>query len=513
MKKLFAFAIIVYSAVNAVHAQDPEGIKLLSYEKFSAAAAVFSQKSDEKSTFYQGYAMLRAGNTEMANNLFSKIATTPLGMVGAGWVELNKNKSAEAKAYFDNALKATKNKDGLIFRFIGEAYTHSLGTKDYAQAVEKLKTANTLLKNNAEIYVALGEAYLAAQDGGNAVVQFEYAAQYDTKTSVPNAKIGSVYYLSRNYPLAKDYLAKALAIDAENPVIYREMGKVHYKLGKYDLAKEQFAKYMSLGELSLDDKALYANILFLGKDYTNAINTISEIIKVDNSRNYLNRLIGYSNFETEKYADALAFMEKFLATQPKEKIIASDYEYYGKSLLKNGKDSLGLLNLVKSAEMDTTKRETWGTVAEAYLKLKKYAEAAKYYSKKIDPDAPAATDWFNVGSAYYKGKDYVNAEMAFSKVIEIKPEAATGYLWRAKTLLAADPEQKQSSAKPHYIKYIEIASLNAEKNKKDLIDAYNYMAADAYNNQSSVALAKEFAQKVLALDAANEQAKAIMNLK
>ena len=514
LMKIFGTVFLtILFATFQLKAQDAAGLQLLNYEKFNDASLVFAKNAENVSIFYQGYSLMRAGKIGMANTIFSKIATTPLGIVGAGWVELNKNNAAGAKILFENALKASKNKDGLVYRFIGEAYTESVGVKDYAQAIEKLKAANNLIKNNAAISIALGEAYLAAQDGGNAVVQFEYAAKYDPSTALPNCKIGSVYYLSRNYPLAIEYLNKAIAIDSKNPVIYRELGKIYYKQKKYDLAKEQFSKYATIGEMDVEDKTLYANILFLGKDYPAAIEIINEIIKTDNSKNYLNRLIGYSYYETEKYLDAQIFMEKFFATQPKEKIIASDYEYYGKSLMKNGKDSIGILNFIKAAEMDTTNKEPWGSVAEAYFKLKKYNEAAIYYTKKIDSDAPSASDWFNVGNSYYRAKNFIQAKAAFYKVVEIKPEAATGHLWCSKALLGMDPEQKTSSAKPFYEKYIEIASLNPEKNKRDLVDAYNYMSADAYNNKGDIPLAKEFAQKVLSLDPSNEQAKSVMSIK
>lgn len=503
------FTIGCMAMITMANASE-EGFKLLTYEKFNAASTAFETSNDPNAVFYKGYALLRAGKENDAKDVMTKITTTPLGMVGLGWVELNKKNSTGAKVLFDAAIKASKSKDGLIFRFIGEAYTYTTGTKEPDAAIEKCKFANTLLKNNALNYIALGDAYLAKLDGGSAITQYEYADQYGGKGGMPNCKIGQVYYSSRNYPFSKDYLNRALAQDENNPITQRELGELYYKINKFEKAKEHFSKYMETGETTLDDKAMYANILFLGKDYPNAINTISEIIKVDNTRNYLNRLIGYSNYETEKYPEALEFMEKFLATQAPEKIIASDWEYYGKSLIKNKKDSIGLIYLVKSMDIDSSNRDKWGDVAAAFYAQKKYSEAAKYYTKKVDPDAPSASDWFNVGNSYYKAKDFANAITAFGKVIETKPDAGSGYLWRAKAFVQSDPDQKTSSAKPDFEKYISIGSADPVKNKKDLIEAYNYMAANALINANNKEEAKGFANKVLELDPANAQAQSVI---
>ena len=221
-------------------------------------------------------------------------------------------------------------------------------------------------------------------------------------------------------------------------------------------------------------------------------------------------MIGYSNYETEKYPEALEFMEKFLATQAPEKIIASDWEYYGKSLIKNKKDSIGLIYLVKSMSIDSSNRDKWGDVAAAFYAQKKYSEAAKYYTKKVDPDAPSASDWFNVGNSYYKAKDFANAINAFGKVIETKPDAGSGYMWRAKSFVQSDPDQKTSSANPDFEKFISIGSADPVKNKKDLIEAYNYMAANALINANNKEEAKGFANKVLELDPTNAQAQSVM---
>jgi tetratricopeptide (TPR) repeat protein len=509
-KVLYILSIVLSTSIFA----SIEGFKLLSYEKFNAAATAFGSSSDANAKFYQAYALLRAGKTADAKTIATTIATTPLGMVALGWTELNNNNSAGAKTNFDAALKASKNKDGLVIRMIGEAYVHTTGTKDASTAIDKIKMALTFLPKNAACYVALGDAYFLAQDGGSAITQYEYAETYDGVSAVPTTKVSMVYYLSKNYPFSKDYITKAEGKDANNTMMQREAGRLYYKLNKFDKAKEYFSKYMAAGEPSLDDKALYANILFLSKDYANAQAVISEIIKVDDKRNYLNRLIGYSNIETGKYAEGLIFMEKFMATQPKDKIIASDYEYLGKAMVKSGKDTAaGMLNMIKGAEMDVDNKDKWKDIADAYYAQKKYVDAANCYKKKIDPNAPSATDWFNVGNSYYKAKDFKSADDAFGKVIEIKPDAGTGYLWRAKANLQLDPEQKTASAKPFYEKYIPIAALDTVKYKKELIESYNYMAADAYNNMKDNTSAKTWATKTLALDPANETAKQIMTLK
>jgi len=76
---------------------------------------------------------------------------------------------------------------------------------------------------------------------------------------------------------------------------------------------------------------------------------------------------------------------------------------------------------------------------------------------------------------------------------------------RARCNNSLDPDNVQFLSKPFYEKYIEIASIDKEKNKKNLIESYNYLAY-YYIQQNDLVQGKSFYEKIIELDATNEDA-------
>ncbi len=110
-------------------------------------------------------------------------------------------------------------------------------------------------------------------------------------------------------------------------------------------------------------------------------------------------------------------------------------------------------------------------------------------------------------------KDFINADSAFVQVIKMQPDLGFGYLWRAKTNVQQEVVMKTDkwSAKPFYETYISKTTKpeDIDKSKKDLVDAYTYLAAYSAK-QKDCANTKMYFQKVLDLDPANAQAKKFM---
>ena len=79
-----------------------------------------------------------------------------------------------------------------------------------------------------------------------------------------------------------------------------------------------------------------------------------------------------------------------------------------------------------------------------------------------------------------------------------------------------DPETEQGLAKPYYEKLIEVALPNGDKNKNELVEAYQYLGYYYYLKNDATNATANY-QKVLALDPndvkANEFMKAIQAAK
>jgi tetratricopeptide (TPR) repeat protein len=174
-------------------------------------------------------------------------------------------------------------------------------------------------------------------------------------------------------------------------------------------------------------------------------------------------------------------------------------------LLRSGKDSLGIIELQKSIDMDEKiSGEVNSEIANNAYKSKKYDRAIMYFEKKISNDTKSMNnnDWFSLGRAYYflagakqtevnnikdaalkslKEVDYkqlyVKADSSFSQLAKLNPSWPTVYMWRGRTNASLDPNAEKDLAKQQYDKILTVVKPEEKTTsfKKEVIEAYEYL--------------------------------------
>jgi len=186
-----------------------------------------------------------------------------------------------------------------------------------------------------------------------------------------------------------------------------------------------------------------------------------------------------------------------------EKRICLDYLYYGRLLLKNGYDSLGLINIYKGYECDTTQTDVLNELAQAYNKLKKYEDVVNIYKIKISKEIASLTDYFLLGRTYYMLQKWEEADSIFDYVISKKPDYLPAHLYKARSKSNMDPKMEEGLAKPYYEKYVEMAVEDSLKNSKELVEAYDYLSF-YYLTKKDLCKSRYYSQKIVELDPKNE---------
>lgn len=516
MKKQFLACIAFLLIAGAVSAQTlKDAIKMTDNEQFESAATVYKNllKSDASNGdvyYYLGENHFRAEDVDSALAVYEKgikaAPNNPLNYIGIGKVKMYEGKKAEAKASIDKALAMAGPKNVSVMVKAAEAYL-ATDNKDPQAAFNLLNTALKLDAKNPEIYILLGDAYLAqSNNGSEAIRNYEKAIDLDKSSVKAILRIGQLYGRAKNYQEALNYYRRAEKVDSTYAPAYSEQGELYYMAKQYDTALKKYKKYLELaGQNNLNARTRYASFLFLSKNYTDAIKELNAVRSEDSTNNILNRLLAYSYFETGDYANGMKYINRFFAGNPK-KIFASDYEYLAKLQNKTGEDSLAIINYEKAFKMDSTQKEFLSDIASIYLKQKNYPEAITYYKKKIDMfDSNNPNDYFGLGRAYLYSKDFVNADSAFAQITRVQPTLGIGYFWRARANAQLDPDSKKGLALPHYEAFVERAGTPSEKNRRDLIEAYEYMGA--YYYEKDKAKSKEVWTKLKEIDPNNVKAK------
>lgn len=525
-KKSFYFLSIIFLSIQ-MHSQSLENaIKKSNNEQLDASnSELFSilKSNPDKGEiyFYIGENYFKKDLTDSAEYYYKKgiekNPTNPLNYVGYGKILWYNGKADDAKAQFFKAMSISQNKNAEVFRKIAEIYINA-PQKNLDEAIELLNKAIKLEPKSATNHLLLGDALLEKNptDGSPAIKEYNDAIKLNPQSAAGYLRIGKLYQRARSYQLALDNYNKAIEIEPNYAPAYRELAELYHKANKDDKAIEMYQKYLSLNNTN-EARYRYASFLFEKGSYADAIKEMETIKSQGFDNAYVNRILAYSYYEmgdkTDKdaYSKGLNYIYQFFQKGGNNfKYLPSDYKYKGLLLMKNGKDSLGIIELEKAATLDTNlKSDIYKEIAKDYLKNKKYAAASEYFNK-IKFTAMTSQDWFEAGRAYYFDKQFDKADTAFGNIIARLPNFDVTYIWKARCKANLDPKNEKWLALPYYEKYLSMIKpedRNTPAKKSNVIEAYEYLGY-YYMAQKNKEKATEYFSIIKELDPNNPKAQA-----
>jgi len=488
--------------------QPSKGIEAL--EKLAA-----SGKSSDQ--YYLGLGYLRTGQKDKAAAAFDKGISINekdgLNHAGKGHIKVLEKNPTEAKLHLDKALTVSKQKDVGVLKAVGEAYLAD--SKYLLDALNVLNKAKTINQTDADVNLLLGDAYLMQNNGGEAVSSYERAGRSDAKYGKPHHRVALVYKRSRNKELMIEHLNQAVAADPEYAPAYKDLGETYYLKNEAPKAVEAQEKYFNITENKEAARYQLAFYYLLAKQFDKANTIFKEVINSSNASPVALKYYAYSLFEQGKFNEARGVFEQYFSKMKPEELQAGDFAYYGQTLEKLGLDSLANENFARSLDLDSAQTNIADLHAKTLMKRKKYAEAADAYAQLASlRQAPVSSDFWNIGQAHFFAENYPLADSAFNQVIALQTDKtkipAAVYLFSARAKANIDSTMSQGIAKPMYDAYLEKALLDPEKNKKGILETYEYLGAYYIFKEKNVEQAKTFYQKILAIEPKHAQANEFM---
>lgn len=482
-----------------------EGIKMVKYERYESARKILAPMAttNAAANYYLGLAELGSGNVEAARADFAKYPTDLANIAGMARVAFETGNAAEGQRLAMSVADKAGKKDAQPLVYAADAINYGGGNAQ--QAIDLYKKALDKKLDNVDVRIGLGDAYLKqSTGGGEAMNNYENAVAKDAKNSLGYSRIGSLWYAARNYTSALDNYSKAKDADPTNPIPYRDLANAYFYSGKYALARQNIESYLQYSDKSCDDQIQYANILFLGKDYPAAITKLNEVVSTCQTKPYMYRLLGYSQYETKDYANSMQNMRTFFAKQDAKRIIPSDYLYMGKlyGQMKMADSAETFYAKAITADTAANKGKIYNDIAESYRAMNTEAgfkKSSEYYSKAVAANGDKATvlDYFWYGTMTYYAKDYANADKIFAEMETKFPNESSSTYWRGRVAAAQDSDGKTGAATQHYDKWLGVVGENYEK-KTDLVGVYKYYALVNYNKGNKAA-AKTYLDKITAI--------------
>ena len=441
------------------------------------------------------------------------------------------------------------------------------GIKAKAGNVSDLaKTAYKKNKKNADALMKIAKAYFEQKDTAGA----RLFANYANEAGKPKYQYAPAYLLLGDIESAygtdggkaASYYNQAINFDPKNPEGYKKWAMVYRKISPSQAAQklrdmkaqcpnediDAFTAHIYM--LAGDEKQAYENykkadLSKLDKAYLNefvrcsyftghfqdALNAAEAGIKIEPRNPTFNRLAMFSNYELKNYDAAKAYINKYFNETDSAKF--SEYDHFYTALIYQALDEKGNMydHYNKALELvnDSSMIKRWAiqkAISDSYLKDQEFENAINYYNDMLasKPDVNF-DDHEGLANIYSKYGDAVPEKkaMMIQKAVDLFRAAGEKFpiqqvyatYMAANNVNKLDDNMKNSLAKPDYMKLIDLLSNKTDRSKGEdtmLKTAYHYMMFNSYINKNTPG-AKEYADKILAIDPEYKPALEIKNLK
>ncbi len=544
MKNFKIFSIALMAATAITQAQDLEQAKKAidgeQYEKAKSIlkSALQAKPGDGRAAFLLGNIYLRQSIADSAKIYFDKGLSGSdgkLNYIGLGQLELDKNNVSGAQSNFALATKDIKKKDTEQLIYVARAYMNA-DQPDYKSALSFLNRAKAANATSAEVQLALGDAYYGEKNQNEAYVAYRNAVQADNSLIRAKMQQGVLLKGARAFTEAVKAFDNVIATNASYGPVYRELAETYYLWGNNEPAKYTeyiqkalgfYEKYMSLTDYSLTSRMRHADFLILAKDYKALEVEANKMKEIDKVNPRILRYLGYSAYENGNVDVAVTSLQDFTGN-PKNKIIARDYLYLGLAKIKKASAveatpdialyDAGISDIKKAVEMESALSNDLNEIGKKAYEQKQFKQAAAIFEIAVsNPESKNfLIDNFYLGnSIYYDNtrKDVVavdtlalqKADTAFANVITASPTTQDAYIFRARTNRLLEKDDVMAQMYDEYVAAVVAKGPEEiQTNKAKLIEAYNNNGAHYAN--TDMVKAKEYWNKTLALDPANEYA-------
>ena len=297
--------------------------------------------------------------------------------------------------------------------------------------------------------------------------------------------------------------------------------------------KQAYENYMKADINKLDKGNLneFVRCSYFTGHFEDALRAAEAGIKLEPRNPTFNRLAMFSNYELKNYDAAKSYINKYFNETDSAKF--SEYDHFYTALIYQALDEKGNMyqHYNKALELvnDSSMIKRWDiqkAIADSYLKDQEFENAIKYYNDMLATKPNVNFDdhegLANIYSKYGDAVPAMKKEM-IQKAVDLFRAAGQKFpiqqiyatYMAANNVNKLDDNMKNSLAKPDYLKLIDLLGNKTDRSRGEdtmLKTAYHYMMFNSYINKN-VPGAKEYAQKILAIDPEYKPALEIQNLK
>ena len=447
-----------------------------------------------------------------------------------------KSKAANVADLAKAAYKKNK-KDPEALMKIARAYFEQ---KDTAGANQFAHYANEAYKPKnayAPAWMLLGDIEAGfGSDGGKAAGYYNQAINFDPKNPDGYKKWAMVY--RKISPTQAEAKLKDMEKNCPGEDANAMIGHIYMlSYASSKSSKDEKAAYEAFKKADINkfDKVYlneFARASYFQGHYDDALSACEAGLKIEPRNPTFVRLCMFANYEKKDYEKAKSYINRYFNETDSAKF--SEYDHYYTALIYQelGEKDKMYAEYDKALELvnDSSMIKRWDiqkAISDSYLKDLAFDNAIKYYQEMLacKPNL-SYDDEEGLAKIYakYAEADEARKPELISKSIEIYKKLGDKYpvqaiysAYQCATMNnKLDPTMAKSLAKPDYQRVVSLLENKADRDKSEntiLKYSYHYLMSNAFLIGKNKAQAKEYAEKILAIDPEYKPAIDIMNLK
>lgn len=385
----------------------------------------------------------------------------------------------------------------------------------YEEAVPLLKKAVEFHPEDPKLQVELAKAMARTQAyRGEALPYLEKVATLVSDDVEVHVLVGDISLENKDYTRAVSAYQKATQIDPNFVGALKGLAEAQKASG------DTTAAISTMKEIAEKDTSGSGNVegalgllLYNQGRYDEAIPNLKEKLKTSPKLSILYRLLGLCYIKKNNYAAVLSdvkpALDSAVATYPDVKEnLSAVYSDLGGELYKAKRYSEAIEMFQKRLEQDPGNWSVHLNVGFAYLQQKSYSKALESFKKvaHLKPDNVQA--YFLQGVCYLETKNNTQAKSAFLKVLDLDPknvdalkQVGLSELLEAQALQKAEKHKESQAMAARAVGYLQ----RAVAQKPNDVQA-RVLLAQAHVLSKQLDKAKEEFRKVLKMDPNNKDA-------
>jgi tetratricopeptide (TPR) repeat protein len=387
---------------------------------------------------------------------------------------------------------------------------------------EAIVLLNDAIKSDSSYSPAfneLAELYANLKDYSKAAEFYRKYIEASEVTSEKQKRYASILYVNKEYEKAISILEDALTKENNSASTIRIIAYSYLRLSNVEKSKYYFEQLFKIksAEFLPSDYENYADLLSKTGNEMLALDYLAKVVELDSSRKDILGKMSVIYFKNKNWDGVInSLTEKENLTAQENFDLSKAYIFKGDGNITNALQALTSKVKLEVEQIDKTRQILLyyqGDLSQANGNNQKIIEARTKTIQSIEsllnPNQKkdwniAKEEWCNLIELTISN-EYAKADSCLNILISKAPNLTIAYVWQARVKANFDPESENGLAKPFYEKFIELAKIDQEKFKKELIESYSYLGYYYYlqkDNQKS----KAVWQEVLLIEPDNKQA-------